>query len=371
MPMNILYTNFHTSPGVGGHTAYITRLIQGLLPRHTISVAAPQSSALYRLAERFDNVTTFAQAFPSKINKLPAAVKTLRCTLTANNFDIVHVNGTADHRMVMLALIGVKKRPFIVFTKHNDHPVKSFGSMLRARLGTDHTIAVCDYVARNLENSHFAKNGISTVFNGVDTKYFSTPLQEKGNQISAALPQGKIILGSHAGTADYKGWINIVRALALLSPDKAANFHVCIAGSMPSKTLLAEVERLNLNDQFSYVGHLEDVRPLLTSIDIGFVLSHRIETISFACREMMAMSKPVIVSNHAGSPENVTHGIDGWIVAPRDPQGLAELLKEFLTEKYDFAAMSKAARRRSELFFGHEKFITFTENVYEKLKLRK
>lgn len=369
--MNILYTNFHTSPGVGGHTAYITRLIKGLIPNHSISVAVPESSALYRLASQLDTVTTFPQNFPSKLSKLPAAIKTLRKILAENRFDIVHVNGTADHRMVMLALIGLKKRPYVVFTKHNDHSVVSWGSRIRARFGTDHTIAVCDYVAKNLENSPYVKTKISTILNGVDTTFFSNKADFACYDRCEQSWEGKIILGSHAGTAEYKGWIYLVRAFARLNPEQSNKFHIVLAGAKPPANLVDEVKQLNLDDRFSYVGHLEDVRPFLNVIDIGFVLSHRVETISFACREMMAMSKPVIVTCHAGLPENVTHGVDGWIIPPRDPVALAQLLQDFLDEKYDFSKIAQAARRRSELFFGHEKFVSLTENIYKNLVLGK
>lgn len=48
---------------------------------------------------------------------------------------------------------------------------------------------------------------------------------------------------------------------------------------------------------------------MLASIDAGFVLSHDIETISFACREMMAWANPC----SAVMPENIESGVEaGW-----------------------------------------------------------
>src|SRR5690606_31393217 len=94
---------------------------------------------------------------------------------------------------------------------------------------------------------------------------------------------------------------------------------IVVAGAPPRQDLWDEVAACGLAGQVSYAGRLEDVRPMLAALDAGFVLSYRVETISFACREMMAMGKPVIVTRHAGLPENVTDGVDGWIVPPRDP----------------------------------------------------
>ena len=43
--MRILYTNFHSGPGIGGHTVYVQRLAQALAARHEVAIATPASSA--------------------------------------------------------------------------------------------------------------------------------------------------------------------------------------------------------------------------------------------------------------------------------------------------------------------------------------
>lgn len=371
--MKILYTNFHTSPGIGGHTAYITRLITGLKQRHDIAVAVPPESALYRLAGKVPGVTVHAQPFPSKLPQLPAAIARLRKILAHGHFDVVHVNGTADHRLVMLALIGLRRRPAIVFTKHNDHATDSFGSRLRARFGTDHCIAVCDFVARKLAGGPYEGAGITTVLNGIDTRYFSplNPTDAKGSRdrmLGAAAGQ-RLVLGSNAGTTEYKGWIDMVRAVAMLAPARRERLHIAIAGPRAPQALLEEVDRLGMTQQISFVGDLEDVRPFIGAIDIGFVLSYRVETISFACREMMAMGKPVIVTRHGGLPENIEPDQDGWIVPPLNPAAIAGLLEDILDARYDVPAMGLSARYKSEHSFGHDKFVKDTELVYTRTLL--
>lgn len=369
--MNVLYTNFHVSPNIGGHTTYISRLVCGLKEKHNIFIAVPGSSALYRTFQPIADVQVFDQSFPTKLAQMPGALKLLRRIFSEHKFDIVHVNGSADHRLVMLALLGQKKRPSIVFTKHNDHPVHSFGSKLRAKFGTDHTIAVCDFVGTILAQSPYADVGVTTIFNGIDTNYFNS---EVGNNIESIRENlfgpdnsKKIILGSNAGTASYKGWIDLVHALTYLKTAQADCFHIAIAGATPPKILVDKVHELGMEKHFTYVGSLVDVRPFLNAIDIGFVLSHRVETISFACREMMAMRKPVIVTNHAGLPENIDHGVDGWVVKRQNPENIAELLQTILDGKFDLSKMSKAAILKSETCFGDEKFISMTEDVYRNL----
>jgi len=368
--MKILYTNFHTSPGIGGHTSYISRLIAGLNPDHDIAVAVPAQSALHRIASAIVGVQVYAQDYPSKLQHLPAAAAHLRNILRKGQYDVVHVNGTADHRLVMLAMLGLRRKPAIIFTKHNDHATDSIGSRLRARFGTDHCIAVCDFVADRLAGGPYDRAGVTTVHNGINTDHFSA--RNGGNtrlmrqSILGSADDSRILLGSNAGTTEYKGWIDMVRALAQLDPSLIDRLHIAIAGPRAPQKLLDEVQQLGMTRHISFVGDLDDVRSFIAAIDVGFVLSYRVETISFACREMMAMGKPVIVTRQGGLPENIDTEKDGWVIPPRDPQALSALLAQIVQGHYNLQDMGGAARSKSEQRFGQEKFVSATENVYRK-----
>lgn len=367
--MKILYTNFHAGPGLGGHNTYIAALVQALSTKHDVTVAVPASSSLFDTAKAMSGVQAYAQNYPTRVGPMLVALGSLWRLLHERQFDIVHVNGSSDHRLVALACLFLKRPPRIVFTKHNDIPVKPLGATIRARLGTDHVIAVCKHVANRLATSPYQNVGISTVLNGVDINHY----QPGSEEYKAAMRlqyfgpgvQGKIVLGSNAGTDDYKGWLDLVRALAKLPPDMASLFHVALAGNPLSDAAIKEIDALGMANRLSYVGSLKDVRPFLISLDLGFVLSYRVETISFACREMMASGKPVIVSRYAGLPENIDHGQDGWVMPPQDPSSLSGLLKDLANGVYDIAAMGQAARAKSVSEFGVDAFVSATEHVYQ------
>ncbi|OZI64960.1 glycosyltransferase [Bordetella genomosp. 1] len=366
--MKILYTNFHAGPDIGGHTTYVSRLAAGLSARHRITIAAPGGSALHALASAMPGVAAHAQDFPSRVYRVPAALRTLRALMKAEEFDLVHVNGSADHRLVALASLFLKRRPRIVLTKHNTIPISRMSSRLRARLATDHVIAVCKHVETQVWQSPYRACGITIVFNGVDTAYFS-PLEapvaaHHRRALLGERAQGRLVIGSNAGTASYKSWLDVVRAVALLPAAVADRYVIAMAGEPFSRAQRAELQALGMEDRIVHVGSLKDVRPFISSLDLGFVLSTRVETISFACREMMAMGKPVIVSNYAGLPENIDAGRDGWVVPPAGPQALASLLHEIATGAHDLAAMGQAARKKSLASFGLRPFLESTAQVY-------
>jgi len=127
------------------------------------------------------------------------------------------------------------------------------------------------------------------------------------------------------------------------------------------------IAELGLTEQVHFPGLLADVRPAMAAIDAGFVLSWDVETISFACREMMAMGKPVLVSEYAGLPENIRPDVDGWLVPPRDPAAVAQMLQRLLQQRGGLSGMGAAARQHAKEAFGLPRFVEHTEAVYKKL----
>ncbi|MEI6837491.1 MAG: glycosyltransferase, partial [Alcaligenaceae bacterium] len=130
--MKILFTNFHPRNG-GGHVTYVVNLLRGLVNHHQLTVATPASSRLYRLASEISGVRVVDMAFTTRPSSWWADRRILRELIVNEQFDTVHVNGSADHKQVMLALMGIRHRPRVIFTKHNDHSLSSFGHWLRAR----------------------------------------------------------------------------------------------------------------------------------------------------------------------------------------------------------------------------------------------
>ncbi|UPG90430.1 glycosyltransferase [Luteibacter aegosomaticola] len=367
--MKVLFTNFHAGDG-GGHTTYVVALARGLAGRHTVAVAAPPGSRLHREAQALDGVTVVDQPFPNGLGKLAARRRALRHLagwLREHEVDIVHVNGSADHRLVMAAVRGLRRRPAIVLTKHNSKPMTGLGHAWRARFGTDMVIAVCEYVRRQLEGSPYARCHLATVFNGVDIHRFapvSPAPPERATWLAPAGEGAALLIGSNAGTARYKGWMDLIDALALLDPGERERFRVVLAGGLPGAEDLAHIESLGIAHLVHFTGRLDDVRPMVACLDAGFVLSWDVETISFACREMMAMGKPVLVSDYAGLPENIRQDVDGWVVPARNREAIAAALRGLWAKRATLPAMGHAARQHAEAAFGLEHFVDATEQAY-------
>jgi glycosyltransferase involved in cell wall biosynthesis len=366
--VKILYTNFHANNG-GGHVTYIINLAKALARSHEITVAAPPTSRLYRYARAIPGVTVVDMLYTTRPSSWFKDRAKLRRLIKTGRFDIIHANGSADHKQVMLATLGMARRPRIVFTKHNDHPLASFGHKLRVALATDHSIAVSDYVLGLMQQSPYRKRPITTIRHGIDTNFFAPPPPESLDKLRALIfgPdwQGKLLLGSAGGTDYDKGWLDLVAAVAALPPADKARVLLMVAGDPPSEAKLARVRELGMIDQVRFPGLLDDVRAALASCHAGFVLSYR-EALSFACREIMALGLPALVSNAGGLPENVTDGVDGWIVPVRDVAAMTDKLRFMLDHPDTVRAMGAKARETALRDFNLDRFASATVEVYQR-----
>lgn len=358
--MNILYTNFHRGSG-GGHDTYITSLVAR--SPHNVFVACPPTSSLYRTLEqqRFSNL--FPLSFPGKLKELPAVIRNVRALsrlIDGYEIDIVHTNGSPDNRLALYARMLCTRKFRTLLTKHNSFPVSGRVSRWRFLRANDAVILVSHSVTQTL-GFPVSAPGVHVIRNGVDTRWWQPP-----DETDASLSD-RLRLVSIAGTAPYKGWHYLLRALALLPPAVQARFSVTIAGHMPPAERLRRLCG-GLPVEVSFTGFLSDPRPLLAKSDIGFVLSDAVETISFACREMMAAGLPVIVSDFGGLPENVTPGTDGWIVPAGDERALAALLTCISRmHARDIAEMKRSARRKAVEAFDISQMVGATNQVYASL----
>jgi len=367
--MKILYTNFHAGDG-GGHTTYLASLARALSPRHQLFMAAPAGSRVLRVVRQERIAEPVEIAFSSGLATLRrqwADLRTLRGLIREHAIDIVHANGARDHRVAMEAVAGLPKRPKLVFTKHNSKSSNTFGNTVRARWGTDRVIAVSEHTRQMLLDSPYRRCPIDVVRNGVDLQRFSPVPPAEGAALRARWTRDPdaLVLVSNAGTDNHKGWIDLARAIATLPEPLRGKVHMAVAGREPDPRLVAEVEQLGMAGQVHFAGLLEDIRPLVASGDAGFVLSYDVETISFACREMMAMGKPVMVSDYAGLPENITHGHNGWIVPVRNVAAIAAQVVALYEQRGGLARIGQAARAHAAEAFGLETFSGLTEACYE------
>jgi glycosyltransferase involved in cell wall biosynthesis len=200
--------------------------------------------------------------------------------------------------------------------------------------------------------------------NGVDTAYFQ--LRERNMELAAQLGirDTDFVIGSNAGMGTHKRPDLMIRAVAEL-PNRE-NIKILLLGEKRASGNYVQLAgELGLGNNLICDGMFEDVRPYLSLFDLGFVLSDSIETSSYAAKEMMAMSIPLICARYSGLPENVDEGKTGYLVEPGDVSGLRKCVMAFLSlSKEQQAAFRAHSRDKVVREFSRERQIETMVEVY-------
>lgn len=138
---------------------------------------------------------------------------------------------------------------------------------------------------------------------------------------------------------EVKGQMYLLQACARLK-ERAMPFACHLIGDGPDEQKLREqISSLNLGKEVVLHGRLQrnDVLAVLSKADIVVAPSvpsrdGRREGIPVALMEGMAFGIPVVASDLSGIPELVTNNCNGFLVAPRDVDGLAEALAKLMTD---------------------------------------
>ena len=76
------------------------------------------------------------------------------------------------------------------------------------------------------------------------------------------------------------------------------------------------------------------------------------------------MAKPIVATRIDGITEQITDGVNGILVSPKDPSALAKAVIRVLNDKELARTMGLSAREKVEQEFSVEKMVAETEKVY-------
>ncbi len=258
----------------------------------------------------------------------------------------IHVHSCADaaHVAALCRLLG---GPPYSLTLHGDLPV----------YGTDHArkMAAAEFVAcvtTPLQQQVVQQVGkpaerVPVLWMGVDTDRF----RDEGTR-SAETP--RLHLVTVARLNPMKGHCHALAAMHT-ALGRGCDLRYTIAGEGPHRPEIEEtIRRLGLTDRVTLTGTMseEAVLKLLREVD-AFVLSSvgLGEAAPVSVMEAMACGLPVVCSIIGGTPDMITHGVDGLLVPQKDEQALADAFVLLAQNPQERRRLGQAARARAERDF--------------------
>jgi glycosyltransferase involved in cell wall biosynthesis len=125
-------------------------------------------------------------------------------------------------------------------------------------------------------------------------------------------------------------------------------------------------EELRVRDNVIFAGFRSDIKEILSAVDL-LVIPSLLEGFPMVTLEAMAMAKPIIATNIDGITEQITNGVNGILVPPKNPSALAKAALRVLNDKELAATIGLSARKKVEQEFSVEKMVAETEKVYQSL----
>jgi len=115
-----------------------------------------------------------------------------------------------------------------------------------------------------------------------------------------------------------------------------------------------------------FLGKQDRVHEKLGLADL-FLLPSDLESFGLAALEAMACEVPVIATNVGGLPEVVEHGVDGYLVEPRDVAAAAKFAIEILSRSDRGREMGQRARINARRKYCAEDIIPRYEAYYQRV----
>ena len=200
--------------------------------------------------------------------------------------------------------------------------------------------------------------------NGIDTVRFS-PGRDESIRAELHLPPDAVLVGAIGNVRPAKAYDNFLRAAHVLV-NRSDRFYFAIAGQYSGNLadeLMALRRELKLEQRVFFLGLRSDVATVLHNLDI-FALSSKSEGFSIACVEAMACGVPV-VATRCGGPEEILDSESGVLVAPANPNELAEAIDRLAQEPQTARQLTYAARKRALEEFSLETMLARYEGLFE------
>jgi len=122
----------------------------------------------------------------------------------------------------------------------------------------------------------------------------------------------------------------------------------------PGALTQQEVEAWAQQGILEWLGHVPDVRPYFAQTSVYVLPSYR-EGLPRSTQEAMAMARAIITTDAPGCRETVVHGVNGFLVPPRDVQALAAAMERFILQPELIITMGQASRKLAEERFDVHK----------------
>lgn len=191
------------------------------------------------------------------------------------------------------------------------------------------------------------------IHNGVDIDRFSTKQAEMmrgAARRQMGLDDSEYAIGLCGRFWPEKNHVQLVDAVVQLRQEGLPVKAVLVGGGPNQSAVQEYVRARGVSGAVIFTGAQKDVRPYIAAFDVGVLCSTATETFSVAALEIMAMGRPVVLSDLGGASEMVIEGNNGFLFPVGDTRAFVGHLRALYDNTLRSTMGSKARQVVVERF---------------------
>jgi glycosyltransferase involved in cell wall biosynthesis len=256
------------------------------------------------------------------------------------------------------ARLGLPRRSSarFVYTEHSVwdsyHRATYWGNLL-TYTRNDHVFAVSEHVTASIRYPRplrfLPMPRVETLHHGLDPAAVDHWRSSDGVRQEFGIPEDAPLIGTVANFRAWKGHAILLEA-ALQVREAFPHVRFLLVGHGPLEPeIRRQTRELGLESSVVFTGTRDDAPRVAGACDV-FALPSLSEGLAIALIEAMALGRPAVVTRVGGLTEVVDHGEQGLVVAPGNPEMLAEAIVTLLKDPPLRRRLGAAARLRSAKF---------------------
>ena len=301
---------------------------------------------------------------------LTLAVKLLEVA-TSVGLDVLHMHYAIPHSISALLARSMalpRRLPFITTLHGTDITLvgsdRSFLPITRFSIEqSDGVTAISHYLKQKTIEEFDIKRPIEVVPNFVNCELYCR--HDDPEQRAEWAPNGEPIVMHLSNFRPVKRVTDVVEIFALIREKIPAK--LVLIGDGPDRGAAEwRARQRGIAKDVIMLGKQDDVYKKLALADL-FLLPSDSESFGLAALEAMACEVPVIATRVGGVPEVIEHGVDGYLVEPRDVGAAARFGIDILSRSDRGREMGQRAREGARRKFCSNDIIPLYENYYRQV----
>lgn len=205
-------------------------------------------------------------------------------------------------------------------------------------------------IGKGISERIFTRDQVILIRSGIDVrKYQQVRLDRVKKRKELGINAGIPLVAMIACFKPQKSPLDFVRIAKIVSNENSEARFLLIGDGVLRSKIEELIEKLEIEDKILLLGWRRDIPEIMSCIDI-LVHTSLWEGLPRVLPQAMASGIPVVATEVDGAPEAIQNGVNGFLLPPRDINGMAEKIIYLIKHPEKTSEMGEKGKRLVEEF---------------------